>query len=128
MAFDDRRFAKISSCANSRLPVLWGYATNDTVKQVDTEGYFNEVSDTVQVGDVILATTINGSCSITRADTTAHDNSVDCVADDSTHDGSGDAGVWTSTGAAAGHLLVLSNTLGVVNVANTTPMTTTDTD
>ena len=128
MAFDSRKFARISSCANSRLPVMWGYSTNDSPEMLDTSGYFNDVSGQVQIGDVIMANTISGSCSITDDEGDAHDNSIDCVADDSNHDGTGTYGVWTSTGASAGFMLVLSSVDGVVDVANTTSMTTTDTD
>lgn len=34
---------------------LWFYGTNDLATVVDTSGYFNNVSDMVQVGDLIFA-------------------------------------------------------------------------
>lgn len=57
MAFDLYGFARLSSCANSRIPVLWGYATSDTTALMDSSGYFNEVSDKLEVGDIIMANT-----------------------------------------------------------------------
>lgn len=60
MAFDTNNFARLSSCANSNIPALWGYSTIDATGDVDTEGYFNDVSDQLQVGDVIMCNTSTG--------------------------------------------------------------------
>lgn len=36
---------------------LWHYKTNDVAIEVDTQGYFNDASDVVRAGDMILANT-----------------------------------------------------------------------
>ena len=36
---------------------LWHYTTADTSADVDTAGYFNDATDMVRVGDMILANT-----------------------------------------------------------------------
>ncbi len=39
---------------------LWHYATIDTAADVDTAGYFNNASDMVRVGDMIMANVATG--------------------------------------------------------------------
>lgn len=41
-------------------PQLFTYTTTDAVTVVDGEGYFNDVSDDVSVGDVIISVTSTG--------------------------------------------------------------------
>lgn len=36
---------------------LWHYTTTDVAADVDTSGYFNEASDMLRVGDIIVANT-----------------------------------------------------------------------
>ncbi len=36
---------------------LWHYTTVDTASDVDTSGYFNDATDMVRVGDMIMANT-----------------------------------------------------------------------
>lgn len=36
---------------------LWHYTTTDTAATVATEGYFNDASDMLRVGDMVLANT-----------------------------------------------------------------------
>lgn len=55
MAFNRDNFARVSSHANSNVPHMWAYKTDDAVAAVNTAGYFNEVSDIVGVGDKIYA-------------------------------------------------------------------------
>ena len=60
MAFDTNNFARLSSCANSNIPALWGYSTTDSTGDVDNSGYFDGVADKLQVGDVIMCNTTTG--------------------------------------------------------------------
>lgn len=39
---------------------LWHYTTEDAAGTVDTAGYFNDASDMLRVGDMILANTDTG--------------------------------------------------------------------
>ena len=38
-------------------PQIWVYTTADTIATCNTEGYFNDVSDEVSVGDLIFCNT-----------------------------------------------------------------------
>ncbi|MBF0246694.1 MAG: hypothetical protein HQL36_01260 [Alphaproteobacteria bacterium] len=39
---------------------LWHYTTTDVGADVDTSGYFNDASDMVRVGDIIIANVATG--------------------------------------------------------------------
>lgn len=54
MAFDKTKFGRLSADANSDIPTIWGYSTPDDEAAVEAAGYFNDVSDHVNVGDRIL--------------------------------------------------------------------------
>lgn len=41
-------------------PQVWSYTTTDAVGTVDGAGYFNDVSDDVAVGDIIMSVTSTG--------------------------------------------------------------------
>lgn len=60
MAFDKSKWSRMTTSANSAIPTMWGYSTTDATATVDTAGYFNNVSDDVQVGDMIMANTSTG--------------------------------------------------------------------
>jgi len=46
--------------ANSDGPVLWTYSTTDTIATVNTEGYFNDASEDLGVGDLIYINSSTG--------------------------------------------------------------------
>ena len=60
MAFDVNNFAYASAHHSKDLPREWAYTTEDTAATVDTAGYFNEMVNDLQVGDVIKAFTNTG--------------------------------------------------------------------
>jgi hypothetical protein len=60
MAFDKTGFTTYGAAKSGNAPSLYGYSTADTIADVNTEGYFNTLSDTLQVGDVILCRTSTG--------------------------------------------------------------------
>lgn len=60
MAFSATEFLPLSSMANSNAPRHWTYTTTDTKATVVASGYFNNVSDTVQVGDLIWSVDASG--------------------------------------------------------------------
>jgi hypothetical protein len=47
----------LSVLAYSNGFTLWHYKTIDPATDIDTEGYFNDVSNVVNVGDLIIANT-----------------------------------------------------------------------
>lgn len=55
MAFDKTNFGRASCHQNSNLPAEWVYTTTDTAATVDTAGYFNDMADFLNVGDLIKA-------------------------------------------------------------------------
>ena len=92
MAYDSAGFTTFSAAKRGNAPAMYGYKTADTIATVNTEGYFNDLSDTLEVGDVIYCVTSTGStavCTLTQ---------------------------------------VLSNSSGVVDVADGTTLAATDGD
>jgi len=59
MAYSHPSLVQLGS-ANSNAPRVWLYSTTDTAADVNTEGYFNDASDDLQVGDFIFANTSTG--------------------------------------------------------------------
>jgi hypothetical protein len=57
MAFSTTGFTVFGAAKSGNAPSLYGYATADTIADVNTSGYFNSMADTLRVGDVILTRT-----------------------------------------------------------------------
>ena len=92
MAYDSAGFTTFGAAKRGTAPAMYGYKTADTIATVNTEGYFNDLSDTLEVGDLIYCVTSTGGtavCTLTQ---------------------------------------VLSNTGGVVDVADGTTLAATDGD
>ena len=92
MAFSSTGFATIGASKSGNAPSIYSYQTADTIADVNTEGYFNSLSDTLAVGDLIYCVTSTGG---TRVSTLTQ---------------------------------VLSNSAGVVDVADGTTLAATDGD
>ncbi len=60
MSFSATEFLPLSSMANSNAPRHFTYTTPDTKATVVASGYFDDVSDTLQVGDIIHSVDANG--------------------------------------------------------------------
>lgn len=61
MAFDRDGWNPIGGQSKKgQAPQLYTYTTTDAVATVDASGYFNNVSDEVAVGDVIISVTSTG--------------------------------------------------------------------
>ncbi len=92
MAFSSTGFGTGGPSKKGNAPCIYTYQTADTIATVNTEGYFNDLSDTLAVGDLIY--------------------------------------VVSSTGGTRVHTFtqVLSNTGGVVDVADGTTLAATDGD
>ena len=92
MAFDSAGFTAVAASKRGTAPSIYAYKTADAIADVNTEGYFNNLSDSPEVGDLIYCVTSTGStavCTLTQ---------------------------------------VLSNSSGVVDVANGTTLAATDSD
>jgi hypothetical protein len=92
MAFDKTGFGDGGPAKKGNAPIIYTYQTADTIATVNTEGYFNDLSDTLAVGDLIYVVSSTGG---TRVSTLTQ---------------------------------VLSNTSGVVDVADGTTLAATDGD
>ena len=92
MAFDSAGLGVVSASKKGNAPSIYTYQTADTIADVNTEGYFNSISDTLAVGDLIYCVTSTGG---TRVSTLTQ---------------------------------VLSNSSGVVDVADGTTLAATDGD
>ncbi len=57
MAFSATGFATIAASKAGNAPSMYSYTTTDSAATVDTEGYFNEISSILKVGDLILRVT-----------------------------------------------------------------------
>lgn len=92
MAYDAAGLATVTAAKRGNAPSIYAYKTADAIADVNTAGYFNDLSDTLEVGDLIYCVTSTGStavCTLTQ---------------------------------------VLSNTGGVVDVADGTTLAATDGD
>lgn len=64
MAFSATGFATIGASKKGNAPSVYSYSTTDTIATVNTEGYFNSLSDTLAVGDLIYCLTSTGSTAV----------------------------------------------------------------
>ena len=62
MAFDREKFQPIGGQSKrGRAPQMWSYQTTEANTDVDAAGYFNNVSDIVKIGDVIIVQQVNNA-------------------------------------------------------------------
>lgn len=97
MALDKSRLTLVGPDGNSHAGRIWKYMTEDALADIDDSGYFNNVSDLLNIGDEIHVIVIT-------------DLSADPIAV-----------------ADAGKLIVLTNASGVVDTSNETAFTVTNT-
>lgn len=64
MAFSATGFATIGASKKGNAPSVYSYSTTDTIATVNTEGYFNDLSDTLAVGDLIYCLTSTGTTAV----------------------------------------------------------------
>jgi len=60
MAFSSTGFATIGASKAGNAPSLYAYSTTDAIGDINTSGYFNDLSDNLSVGDVILVRSSTG--------------------------------------------------------------------
>lgn len=61
MAFSSTGFTVVTASKRGQAPSIYAYKTADAIADVNTTGYFNALSDTLQVGDLIYCVTSTGS-------------------------------------------------------------------
>jgi hypothetical protein len=69
MAYSSAGLATISASKRGNAPGIYAYKTTDAIADVNTEGYFNDLADILEVGDLIYCVTSTGStavCTLTQ--------------------------------------------------------------
>ena len=64
MAYSATGFTAYSAAKRGNAPSMYGYKTTDAIADVNTSGYFNNLSDTLEVGDIIHCVTSTGSTAV----------------------------------------------------------------
>lgn len=65
MAFLRDNFGPIGNTSKrGNSPIMWGYRTIDTIADVNTIGYFNQVADLMSVGDLVYNVTSTGTTAV----------------------------------------------------------------
>ena len=60
MAFDSAGLGVVAASKKGNAPSIYTYQTADTIADVNTAGYFNSISYTLAVGDLIYCVTSTG--------------------------------------------------------------------
>lgn len=69
MAFDSAGWATVAAPKRGNAPSIYAYKTTDAIADVNTAGYFNDLANTLEVGDLIYCVTSTGStavCTLTQ--------------------------------------------------------------
>jgi len=69
MAFSSTGWTVVTAAKRGNAPSIYAYKTTDAIADVNTAGYFNDLSDTLAVGDLIYCVTSTGStavCTLTQ--------------------------------------------------------------
>jgi hypothetical protein len=69
MAFDSAGWATVAAPKRGNAPSIYAYKTADTIATVNTAGYFNDLANSLEVGDLIYCVTSTGStavCTLTQ--------------------------------------------------------------
>lgn len=64
MAFSATGFSTVGASKRGNAPSIYAYKTTDTIATVNTEGYFNDLANTLEVGDLIYCVTSTGSTAV----------------------------------------------------------------
>jgi hypothetical protein len=78
MAFSAAGFTSVAVSKRGQAPSVYAYKTADTIATVNTEGYFNYLSGTLEVGDLIYCVTSTGSTAVATL-TVVRSNSLGVV-------------------------------------------------
>jgi len=64
MAFSSAGFTSVGVSKRGQAPSVYAYKTADTIATVNTEGYFNDLANSLEVGDLIYCVTSTGSTAV----------------------------------------------------------------
>lgn len=64
MAYSSTGFATIAASKAGNAPAIYAYKTTDAIAAVNTEGYFNDLSSILSVGDLIYCVTSTGTTAV----------------------------------------------------------------
>jgi hypothetical protein len=64
MAFSTTGWTVVTAAKRGNAPSVYAYKTTDAVATVNTAGYFNDLSDTLAVGDLIYCVTSTGTTAV----------------------------------------------------------------
>ena len=64
MAFSSTGWTVVSAAKRGQAPSVHAYKTTDAVADVNTAGYFNSLSDTLAVGDLVYCVTSTGTTAV----------------------------------------------------------------
>jgi type II secretory pathway pseudopilin PulG len=64
MAFSATGWNVIAANKRGNAPGIYSYSTTDSIATVNTEGYFNALAGTLQVGDLVYCVTSTGTTAV----------------------------------------------------------------
>ena len=64
MAYSSTGFVTISAAKAGNAPAMYAYKTADAIADVNTTGYFNDLSSVLSVGDLIYCVTSTGTTAV----------------------------------------------------------------
>ena len=64
MAFSTTGLTSVAASKRGNAPSIYAYKTTDAIADVNTTGYFNYLSDTLEVGDLIYCVTSTGTTAV----------------------------------------------------------------
>lgn len=64
MAFSATGFVTVCASKKGNAPSIYAYSTTDAIATVNTAGYFNSLSDTLAVGDLLYCVTSTGTTAV----------------------------------------------------------------
>jgi len=64
MAYSSTGFSTVAASKAGNAPAIYAYKTTDAIAAVNTEGYFNELSSILSVGDLIYCVTSTGTTAV----------------------------------------------------------------
>ena len=64
MAYSNTGWTTVAAPKRGNAPSIYAYKTTDAIADVNTEGYFNDLSDTLAVGDLIYCLTSTGTTAV----------------------------------------------------------------
>jgi hypothetical protein len=64
MAYSSTGFATIAASKAGNAPAMYAYKSTDAIADVNTSGYFNDLSSILSVGDLIYCVTSTGTTAV----------------------------------------------------------------